>query len=81
MDMEKLGAHRTLIVPRAPEDNGVCYIDVWHDVGGMSGQHIGSTTLKTNDFALDDYREDTLTVKIIRPQGAPINCARVSTCI
>lgn len=75
VEMESLGAHRTLIVPRVPEDNGVCYIDVWHDVGGMSGQHIGSTMVQTNDFALDDYREDTLTVSLFALKQRPQNRA------
>ena len=58
----KHGAHRTLLVPRAPHDAGVCYIDVWHDVGGSSGQHIGGAMLQVNDFQSDDFREETLTV-------------------
>jgi hypothetical protein len=73
VDLEKLGAQRTLLVPRVPADLGVCFIDVWHDDGGMSGQHIGSTTVQTSDLALDDYREDTLTVKSTHPLAARAN--------
>lgn len=72
VDFEQMGAHRTLLVPRVPNDNGMCYIDVWHDVGGMSGQHIGSAIVEVSNFELDDYREDTLTVRLSLPKVAPV---------
>ena len=57
-------AHRTLVVPRVPNDGGVCYIDVWHDIGGTTGQHIGSTTINIGEVELAGTREETLTVSL-----------------
>ena len=45
VSFESLGNRRTLLVPRMPNDGGLCYVDVWHDTGGSAGQHIGSAVI------------------------------------
>lgn len=89
VDFEKLEGMRTMLVPRAAGDDGVCYVDVWHDIGGHFGQHIGcaqiDVSVMTEIPAHGVGKEETLSVSlrsvpnalhcIARPRPRPPECA------
>ena len=76
VDFESLAATRTLLVPRVSGDEGVCYIDIWHDIGGSYGQHVGSAQINVNVMSeIPTHgagQEETLQVS-----DSPTHCPRV----